>query len=91
MVCIAILGYVLLERDFQIIQTDICDFVTFLRQNKISYATISLYVAAIKKFYDMNDIGNMINWRKVRHFMGEHEKVEEDKNLTIRRYNSYTR
>lgn len=71
----------LLEKDPKMIQMDICDFVMFLKQNNLSYAAISSYVAAIKKFYDMNDI-TTLNWRKVKHFMGEHEKIAEDRPYT---------
>jgi hypothetical protein len=70
----------LLELDTKTIQMHICDFITFLWQSNCSYATVSLYVAAIRKFYDMNDLS--LNWRKVRQFMGEHEKIVEDRPYT---------
>ena len=44
------------------------------------YATISLYVATINKFYSMNDI--TLNWKKISSFMGEHEKVTDDRPYT---------
>ena len=40
-----------------------------------AYATFSLYVAAINKFYSINDI--TLNWKKISSFMGEHEKVTD--------------
>jgi Phage integrase, N-terminal SAM-like domain len=46
----------LLEKDPKIIQMDICDYITFLRQDHASPATISLNVAALTKFYTMNDV-----------------------------------
>jgi hypothetical protein len=67
----------LLEKDPKLIQMDVCDFVSYLRKKGAAYATISMYVAAINKFYSMNDV--MLNWKKVYSFMGEHEKVLEDR------------
>jgi hypothetical protein len=51
-----------------------------LRKKGIAYATISMYIAAINKFYSMNDV--TLNWKKVYSFMGEHEKVSEDRPYT---------
>jgi hypothetical protein len=52
----------LIENDPKISQMNVCDFVTYLRKRGAAYATISLYVAAINKFYSMNDI--TLNWKK---------------------------
>jgi hypothetical protein len=68
------------EKDPKIIQMDVCDFVSYLRKKGIAYATISMYTAAINKFYSMNDV--TLNWKKVYSFMGEHEKVSEDRPYT---------
>jgi site-specific recombinase XerD len=46
----------LLEKDPKHIQMDICDFVTYLRKKELSSASVSVYVAAVNKFYAMNDI-----------------------------------
>ena len=45
----------LLEKDPKHIQMDICDFVTFLRKRGNASAFVSVYVAAVNKFYAMND------------------------------------
>ena len=46
----------LLEKDPKHIQMDICDFVTYLRKKELSSASVSVYVAAVNKFYAMNNI-----------------------------------
>ena len=71
----------LLEMDVKTIQMNICDYVTSLRNNGKSHQTISVYIAAIRHFYDMNDIVT-INWKKVHSFEGEHEKAIEDRPYT---------
>jgi hypothetical protein len=59
---------------------DICDFITHLRVDH-SAACVSVYVAAISKFYTMNDV-TTLNWKKITSFMGEHEKIAEDRPYT---------
>jgi integrase len=71
----------LLEKDPKIIQMDICDYITFLRQIHASPATISLNVAALTKFFTMNDIISL-NWKKIKSFEPEKEKVAEDRPYT---------
>ena len=67
----------LIEKDPKIIQMDICNYITWLKSRGIAFATISLYVAAIQKFCTMNDI--ILNWKKIKNYIGEHEKVAEDR------------
>jgi integrase len=69
----------LLEQDPKITQMNICDYVSSLRKQK-SPATVSAYVAAIRKFYSMNDI--QLNWDKIHGFEGEKEKQAEDRPYT---------
>ena len=45
-----------------------------------SPATVSSYIAAIRKFYSMNDI--QLNWDKIHSFEGENEKQAEDRPYT---------
>jgi site-specific recombinase XerD len=71
----------LLEMDVKTIQMNICDYVTYLRKNNKSHQTVSAYLAAIRHFYDMNDIVS-INWKKVHSFEGEHENNSEDRPYT---------
>jgi integrase len=67
----------LLEKDPKLIQMDICDYTVFLKK-KFSPATVASYIAAVAKFYAMNDI-TTLNWKKIHSFQPEHEKVAEDR------------
>ena len=58
----------LLDKDPKLIQMDIKDFIIFLKNKKLSFATIASYVAAIHKFYIQNDIVTL-NWKKIKSFM----------------------
>jgi|GEM_PF-821746 len=71
----------LVEKDPKLIQMDIIDFIKSLGKRGLSYATISTYAGAIRKFYDMNDIITL-NWKKIRNYIGDHEKVAEDRPYT---------
>lgn len=70
----------LLEKDPKLIQMDICDYTVFLKK-KFSPATVASYIAAIAKFYAMNDI-TTLNWKKIHSFQPEHEKVASDRPYT---------
>ena len=70
----------LLDKEPKIIQMNVCDFVVYLRKKGLASASVSAYVAAVNKFYAMNDI--ILNWKKIRSFMGEHEKTVEDRPYT---------
>jgi hypothetical protein len=74
----------LLDKDVKLIQMDICDFITHLKVDH-SAACVSAYVAAINKFYTMNDV-TTLNWKKITSFKGEHEKIAEDRPYTIVRF-----
>ena len=70
----------LLDKEPKIIQMNVCDFVVYLRKKGLASASVSAYVGAVNKFYAMNDI--ILNWKKIRSFMGEHEKTVEDRPYT---------
>jgi integrase len=69
----------LLEKDTATIQMDITDYIRSLKAGHSS-GTISAYVAAIHKFYAMNDI--QLNWTKIHSYEGEREKQTEDRPYT---------
>jgi hypothetical protein len=52
----------LLDKDPKLIQMDICDFITYMRRRGNASASVSTYVAALTKFYVMNDV--TLNWEK---------------------------
>jgi integrase len=70
----------LLDKDPKSIQMDICDFVNFMKKEHSS-STVSLYLAALNKFFAMNDI-TTLNWKKIHSFEGEKEKTIEDRPYT---------
>jgi hypothetical protein len=67
-------------KDPRMIQMDIKDYIIYLKNKKIAYSTRATYVAAISKFYAQNEI--TLNWKWIKSFMGEHEKVAEDREYT---------
>jgi hypothetical protein len=69
----------LLDKDAATIQMDITDYIRSLRTGHSS-GTISAYVAAIHKFYAMNDV--QLNWTKIHSYEGEREKQTEDRPYT---------
>jgi len=70
----------LLDKDPKTIQMDICDFVAFMKKEHSS-ATVTLYLAALNKFFAMNDI-TTLNWKKIHSYEGEKEKSTEDRPYT---------
>ena len=73
----------LLQKDPKLIQMDICNFIMYLRKEKnppASSSAVSTYVAAINKFYAMNDL--LFNQKRIKSYMGDHEKVAEDRPYT---------
>lgn len=70
----------LLDQDPKIIQMNICDYISHLRKT-LAPGSISTYVAAIRKFYAMNDI-TTLNWDKIHSFEPEQEKQAEDRPYT---------
>jgi integrase len=71
----------LLDRDPKLILMDICDFITYQRNRGGSSATVSTYVAGINKIFVVTDV-TILNWKKIKGFMGEHEKFAEDRPYT---------
>ena len=59
------------------LESKIRDYLIYLREDKkVAAATISLYLAVITHFYEMNDL--QINWRKLNKFKGKSRGVVED-------------
>jgi integrase len=69
----------LLDKDPKIIQMDICDYVIHLKKSGIiAPRSIQAYLAALHKFYVMNDV-TQLNWTKIHSFLGENEQQTEDR------------
>jgi hypothetical protein len=59
-----------LNNDTKKLEGFIRDYITYMRQDrKLSPATVSVRIAAISHFYEMNDV--LINWRKLKKIQGE--------------------
>jgi integrase len=53
----------LLRKDPKLITSDIIGFILYIKDNKkLSPATISAYIAALRLFYNMNDMEDL-KWR----------------------------
>jgi hypothetical protein len=67
----------LITKDIKVIQKNIIDFPIYCKEiHKLSPATIHSYLAAIKRFYDMNDI--VLNWKKIKAYQGKFYRVVDD-------------
>jgi hypothetical protein len=71
----------LLQEPPKLIQSRIIDFIVYMKDTKkLAPATIKSYVAAIRHFYDINEID--LNWKKIQRFRGEFYNVVEDRPYT---------
>lgn len=74
----------LLEQDLKTAQMNICDYISYLRKQKTAaHKSVGVYVAAIRKFYSMNDV--QLNWDKIHSFEGDDERQAEDRPTPIRK------
>jgi integrase len=72
----------LLQKDPKLITSDIIEFIIYLKdRRKLSPATVTTYISAIRHFYDMNDI-DQLKWKKINSFKGEYYNVVEDRPYT---------
>jgi hypothetical protein len=70
----------LLHKDPKLITSDIIDFIIYLKYKKrLSPASVSSHIAALHHFYDMNDIGDQLKWKKINSFKGEYYNTTEDR------------
>jgi integrase len=71
----------LIEEDPQMIQFKLIDYVISLREeNKLNASTIKSRIAAVKKFYDTNDIE--LKWKKINSYIGKGRKNRKDRPYT---------
>ena len=57
------------------------EYVLHLRSKATSKSRFTIFFAALKNFYEMNDVED-IKWRKLRRFMGEEVPRHEDRRYT---------
>jgi translation initiation factor IF-3 len=71
----------LIEEDPKTIQSQLIDYVISLREeNKLNATTIRTRIAAVKKFYDTNDIE--LKWRKIKSYIGKGRKIKRNRPYT---------
>jgi hypothetical protein len=69
-------GSLLLD-DHKLIQSNIINFTIWCRDTKLlSPSTINGNTAAIRKFYEMNDIE--LRWKRIKGYQGEFYRTVED-------------
>ena len=71
----------ILDLDPKLLQMNICDYIVFLKSRNLAPKSIAAYVAAIRKFLDMNDVITL-NWKKIHSFEPEPEQRNEDRPYT---------
>ena len=70
-----------MKQDSKIIEQQLITYLVDLRRNqKLSYASLSIRLATLRKFYEMNDV--VINWKKVSNYLGENTRVMKDRAYT---------
>ena len=70
----------LLNLNVKTVEEIIIQYVVFMRDRQLSYASIKVRLAAITAFLDLNDV--TINHKKLKKFMGEHIKTIKDEAYT---------
>jgi integrase len=65
----------------QNIEEKIKHYMMNIRSRELSTSFMTIFLSAIKTFYEMNDIEN-IRWRKLKRFMGEETPRHEDRKYT---------
>jgi integrase len=64
----------------KIIETQLIDYVMFLRNDGVGYATIQSLISPIFTFYLLNDV--VLNRKKVQRYLGEYKRLVKDKAYT---------
>lgn len=71
----------LVSQDPKIIQANIIQFTIYCKDiRRLAPSTIKGHLAAIRKFFDMNDID--LRWKRINAYQGEFYKVVEDRSYT---------
>jgi integrase len=70
----------LLQDNPKLVQSKIIDFIIDLKKQDLSIDAINLYVAAIAKFYTVNDVN--LNRRKIGMYMPKRKRRQQDRAYT---------
>jgi site-specific recombinase XerD len=81
----------LIQGDPRLIQSQLIEYIIYLRENrKLGSNSINTNMAAVKKFYDTNDIE--LKWAKIKSYVDkgkEEEEVEKTDLTPSRRFQRY--
>jgi site-specific recombinase XerD len=69
----------LTKQDIKTIEFNIIKYIVDMKQRNppVSHSLRSTRLAAMKKFYEMND--TILNWKKITQYLGEKTKVVKDR------------
>ena len=70
----------LVAEDSKTAQSQIIEYIRWLREKGLSWQTCVIRAAALKHFYEMNDI--VLNWKKINRFVGEKTRTVKDRPYT---------
>jgi integrase len=70
----------LLKWDPRLLQSQIIDYIIYLKGQRLSGNSINTRINSIKKFYESNDID--LRWRKIKGYMGSKRRVKKDRPYT---------
>jgi integrase len=71
----------LLNDDIKHIQSNVIDYILYLKEvRRLSSQTLLITSAALKHFYDMNDV--LLNWKKINRFIGSLVRTVKDRAYT---------
>ena len=70
----------LVAEDSKTAQSQIIEYIRWLREKGLSWQTCVIRAAAMKHFYEMNDI--VLNWKKINRFVGEKTRTVKDRPYT---------
>lgn len=71
----------LLLEETKLTQSSIIECILYLKETKgLSSQTLTVFTAALKHFYNMNDI--ILNWKKINSFIGEFIRTVKDRAYT---------
>jgi integrase len=62
------------------LQSQIIDYIIYLKGQRLSGNSINTRINSIKKFYESNDID--LRWRKIKGYMGSKRRVKKDRPYT---------
>jgi site-specific recombinase XerD len=70
----------LLKGDPRLLQSQIIDYIIYLKRQGLSGNSINTRINSIKKFYESNDID--LRWRKIKGYVGSKRRVKKDRPYT---------